>query len=110
MIPSLTNANDRLVENAGKSIPFRFGLNRGDRFPVREQQVVGLASFQKGFPNCDSGSSGEISLGSILNNPTALLEEEINLLPSPFFWGHIGGRSAGSGTEKSRRVDWNRRY
>jgi hypothetical protein len=109
MTPSRTNENDRLVEIAGKSIPLGFGLNRCYRFAASEKQIVSLAGFQEGFTDRDSRSSGEIGLGSILNNPAGLLEEKINLLSSPLFGGHIGGRPAGSGTEKSRRVDWNRR-
>lgn len=36
--------------------------------------------------------SGEIGLRPILNDPAALLKQEIDLLPSPFFWGHEGAR------------------
>jgi hypothetical protein len=44
MIPSLRNANDRLVEITGKSIPLRFGLYRSDRFAASEEKVVGFAT------------------------------------------------------------------
>jgi hypothetical protein len=86
-------------EIAGKSIPLRFGLDGRDRFPASEQEVVGLARHQQGFADRDTRSSGEICLRSILNDPTRLLEEEINLLASPLFWGHWA-REAGSGTRK----------
>jgi len=61
---------------------------------------VSPTSLQQGFADRDSRSSGEIGLGPILNNPAGLLEEEINLLPSPFFGSHGWARAAGSGTEK----------
>jgi hypothetical protein len=34
--PPFTETNDRLFEIADKSVLLRFGLNRGDRFPVPE--------------------------------------------------------------------------
>jgi hypothetical protein len=36
MIPSLRDANDRLVEIAGKSIPLRFGLDGRDGLAATE--------------------------------------------------------------------------
>ena len=54
-------------------------------FAASEQKAVGLAGFQQGSTDDGTRSSGEIGLGPVLNNPTALLEEEINLLASPFF-------------------------
>jgi hypothetical protein len=50
MIPFLANANDRLFEIAGKSVPLRLGLNLGDGFPASEEQVVGLARLSIGLP------------------------------------------------------------
>jgi hypothetical protein len=44
----------------------------------------------------------------VLNNPAALLEKEVNLLPSPLFWGHGWARAAGLGTENARRILRNR--
>ena len=62
---------------------------------------MGFAAFQQSFSDRDSRSSAEIRLGPILNNPTGLLEEEINLLPSPLFWSHGWARPVGSVAEKS---------
>jgi hypothetical protein len=93
-----------------KRISFRFGLNRGDGFATSEQQVVGFAGFSKGLQGSKHRASGEIGFRPVLNNPTALLEEEINLLPSPLFWGHGWARTAGSVTEKSRHVAWSRKF
>jgi hypothetical protein len=44
------------------------------------------------------------SLGSILNDLAALLEEEIDLLASPLFWSHGWAVAAGSSIKKSRRI------
>ena len=85
MIPSPTNANDRLFEIAGKSIPLRFGLNGRDGFSSGEKKVISLARLQEGFQNRYSRFGGEIYLRPILNNPARLSEEEVNLLASPLF-------------------------
>jgi hypothetical protein len=81
--------------------PSRFGLNRGDRFPASEQEVVSLAAFKQGLADGVSRSSDEIDLGPILNDPAGLLKEEINLLPSPLFGSHDGA-STTSGARISR--------
>ena len=62
-------------------------------FPPANKQVVGLPALLQGFPNRYSQSSGKIGFRPILNNPTALLQEKINLLPSPLFRGHNRERS-----------------
>jgi hypothetical protein len=83
MIPSLTNANDQLIVIAGKSMPLRFRPFRS--LSRQRRRGSGLARNQKAFTDGDTRSSGEIGLRPILNDPAALLEEVINLLPSPLF-------------------------
>jgi hypothetical protein len=51
-----------------------------------------VAGFQHGFADGDSKTGGEVYFGAILNNPTGLLKQEINLLTGPFFGCH--GRGA----------------
>jgi hypothetical protein len=65
---------------------------------------------QRSFADGDTKTGGEIDLGSILNDPTGLLEEEINLLPSLFFGSHGWARTAGSVTEKSHCVGRSRSF
>jgi hypothetical protein len=107
MIPSLRNANDRLVEIADKFIPLRFGFDRSIVFPP---EAIGLAGFQQGFADRDTGSGGEVGLGPVLNNPAALLKKEINLLPRPLFWGHGWARAAASVQRKSLGLARNRKF
>jgi hypothetical protein len=91
-------------EIAGKPIPLRFGL------AASEKKVISLATFQQGFPNRNSRSSGEIGFGPVLSDLAALLEEKINLLPSPLFWGHGWAKTASSVTEKTPWTVGNRRF
>ena len=59
--------------------------------------AVSLTLTQHSFADRDSRSSSKIGLGPILNNPAALLEEEINLLPEPFVRGAWVGQTGRSG-------------
>jgi hypothetical protein len=75
-------------------------------FAASEQKAVGLAGFQQGSTDDDTRSSGEIGLGPVLNNPTALLEEEINLLASPLFWGSWVGQEQRVQLQRDRLLSW----
>jgi hypothetical protein len=81
MIPSLRNANDRLAAIAGSVRPSGSASTVAIASLASEKQVIGLSGFLIGLRGWRHRSGGKAGFGPILNDPAALLEEEINLLP-----------------------------
>ena len=83
--------NASLLGDRGEGSALGLGFNYSNCFFVNEQQVIGVAGFQRVLAHGDSTAGKQVHIYAILNNPAAGGKLAVDILTGKRFGGGHSG-------------------